>query len=150
MTKYYDNIVDLCAGVQNCVEQFVYQVEMQVSMMQLRKADLIDRTIKLVGEGEASPLTSDRLVQLIDLSLLTTPTASSKKRKTTPGAPVKTKKKKLLDRRGKGGMIKLDLTPNPVPTTHTHQRDTQPIGGKQHHWTEAGSRLNFVLSVLFQ
>ena len=102
IAKCWDNVVSLCDSMRNAVDQFVYHVDVQIGMAQLKKADLIDATMTNVRNGDAIQLTPKRR----DALLHQTP-AGPAKRKKTPGAPKKGKKVRKT--------LKLDLSTEPTP-----------------------------------
>ena len=104
IAKCWDNVISLCDSMRSAVDQFVYHVDVQIAMAQLKKADLIDATMANVRNGDAIQLTPKRREEL----LLQTP-AGPAKRKKTPTAPKKGKKVR------KSLKLNLPLSTEPTP-----------------------------------
>ena len=57
MQKIYDNIWDLCNATQTVIEQFIHQSQCQVALLALKRAELVDLTMKNISEQKASMMT---------------------------------------------------------------------------------------------
>ena len=99
MQKIYDNICDLCNATQTVIEQFIHQSQCQVALLVLKRAELVDLTMKNISEQKASMMTPQRMGEL---------------GKELGKAPVK--KKQKLHQRRTGKPMKPDLTPANTPT----------------------------------
>ena len=99
MQKIYDNIWDLCNATQTVIEQFIHQSQCQVALLVLKRAELVELTMKNISEQKASMMTPQRMGEL---------------GKELGKALVK--KKQKLHQRHTGKPMKLDLTPANTPT----------------------------------
>ena len=100
IAKCWDNVISICDSMRTAVDQFVYHVDVQLGMAQLKKAEMIDVTMQNVRNGKAIQLTPKRREELLH----ETP-AGPAKRKKTPSAPKKGKKARKA--------LKLDLSTEP-------------------------------------
>ena len=62
--KIYDTIWDLCNATQTVIEQFIQQSQCQVALLVMKRAELVDLTMKNISEQKASMMTPQRMGEL--------------------------------------------------------------------------------------